>query len=463
MLRFSFFSTFIFFFILGCNSQQAELRRIETNASPMMLQLGLESSQAPGTFEDQDRCFGIAYDEKSESTYCAGYTKSYVSEPQAKVGERDALIIKFDRKFRRVWTKQFGKFSRLSSFLLNETFLDIQVGPSGSVYVSALMNERNFIIKLNSAGDVSWQSETFGRCRRLRIADGIYCAGWSGSHPTTDAYLSKWDFSGKKIWEKTLSASEFPVSDSSLNDFCNGLTVSKSGAVVCVGSTLSQLTSAYVPATDKHDGFLWILSASSGTTLDVIQIGTQLYPEELSTAEFDEEGNLIVAGNFQGSNKDPLLTADDDFFPSQKNTTTRHTFFLKYVTSGSSFVRAPSSFNTNITGSTTPSRLLNLGRERMAACLHTYGDLYESRAENGTQDIAISILDPKTMTLKRGIQFGATTKGAVNNLGSQHCFGLAKDVFGNVLIAGSTEGSTQETLAGVEDIMIWRLGPNLEF
>lgn len=458
MLRFLLFSTFTILFFIGCNSERAELRRIETYLTPRMIQLGILSRLYEGGNEDTERCEGIAYNPRTESTYCVGSTKSYFAELPG--GSRDALIIKFDRKFNIEWAKQYGQFSRETSNVDVEAFYDIQIDNSGFLYVGGLFNNQFLLFKMNPEGNIIWRRVLEGRCSRIRLKDGIYC---SGLNNTADAYVSKWSFQGQRIWEKSLTNIEFPVSDHSQNDYCQGLAVSPSGVVACVGNTASKLTSTYIPDTGRLDGFIWLLNSNDGSSRQVIQLGTKFYNEEIITAEFDSKANLFIAGNFQGSNKLPAAP-DDDFNTSELNTTTRHTFFVKYKYDGSNYVR-DYSWNTNIAGQTKPKRIMMIGDSKFIVCLETFGTLFETRAEVSTSDLAVGLVRTSDLNFEKGIQFGASTTGAISNIGNQDCRAIARDVFGNILVAGTTDGSTHETNpnAGTDDIMIWRVGPNLEF
>lgn len=459
MLRFYLFSTFMIFFLIGCNSEQAQMRRIETYLAPKMIQLGTASRLFEGGNEKLDQCVGIAYHTKTESTYCVGNTQSYFAEPRG--GNRDAIIVKFNRKLKIEWAKQFGQFSRQTSNTGNEAFYDIQVDQAGFLYVVGYFNDQSYLFKMNAEGNILWQKELQGRCSRVRIQDGIYCAGFIGD--PIDAFVAKWSFDGERIWEKTLSDTEFPVSDSSKADSCSGLAISASGIVACAGNTLGRLTSAYSPNTDRTDGFIWLLNSHDGSFRQVIQIGTQIYTEEANTVEFDSKGNLFLAGNFQGSNKSPA-TPDDDFNPTELNSGTRHTFFIKFKSDGVNYNQEITR-NTNIAGQTKPQRLLRIDDSKFLVCIDTFGSLFEPRAEVSTRDVALGLLKTIDLNFEKGLQFGSNTRGSFSNIGNQICNGLTRDVFGNFLVGGMTDGSTQEPNAGTgtDDIMIWRVGPNLEF
>lgn len=466
MLRFLFFSTFTIFFFIGCNSERAQMRRIANTLPPMMLQFGKSFwfNQHTNLIENE-RCHGLAYDEKTETTICVGVTRSDFVEPRG--GVRDGFIIKFDRKFRILWIKQFGLYSGFPKGDL-DVFHDVALDENGFIYVGGSFQDSSQILKLSPDGKILWRHPTPGECDRLVLKDAVYCSGRIRTSDVPllyDTFVTKVSLAGELDWEKTLSPIERPGIDVSKSEECHDLSISDQGRVACIGATTGELTISN--STGSYDGFVWILDQFNGTTIDLRQFGSHLHNEWFQAGGFDNLGNLYISGQFNGSNIDDSLT-DTDFDRSKKHSPTRHVFFTRLNFENNIYSFDPKINSTSIIGQSDVTRLIFTRDGHAVVCVETYGSLFETSGEVGadpaTYDIAVVKYDLQNFSIVAQRQFGEETTGKFkNNHGNQQCKSITQDVYGNILMAGSTRGSTQDENAGGDDIMIWRVGPNLEF
>jgi hypothetical protein len=452
MLRF-YLLTFIFLLLIGCNSQRAEMRRLGL-PTPTMFQFGQYSRIHPEGNQSNENCKSLVYDPKEESYYCFGLTDGFVSEPLGSIGFYDALIVKLDRKFKVVWVKQFGLTS-YGSHATNDSFSTAKLDPQGNLIVLATFNNASRLMSLDSRGETLWDSPVPGQCLDLVIAESIFCAGHDGGTPR-NAYIAKFDLKGNflKSWSLVSGPT---VSDTSKNDSCANVALSRSGHIACGGLTESSMLRTVDPAT--FDGFVWIIDPDESTET-VFQIGSRMANEYFQAIKFNSQGHLFALGNFQGR------IDDQDLFPGESNATTTNMFLMSFEFNGSSFTQKPILSHTNLTRQTTLEAALMLDNDQLVYCMSTYGQLGgEANPDTAPaySDIALEKYDTKNGVALNLVQFGVKTKGSFTNKDNQFCSSLTKDQFNNILVGGSTYGSTQEPNAGIQDMMIWRVGPNLEF
>ncbi len=449
MLRFFPFSTFIFLLLLGCNSERAEMRRI-ASVLPTMFQFGEYSKLFPLANKGTDSCNSLIYSPSEEAYYCAGTTTSSVGEPLGS-SSGDALLIKFNRRFEVQWVKQFGKDS-YGQHTNREVFNAIAFDGKGNLIASRRINNSYMIMSFDKNGNFLWAGNTrTGVCGRLIVRDRIYCGGKTG----TDAYVATYLLDGTFDWEKNLSATG--------SEYCNGFDVAPSGSILCAGSTEGELITA--PIRDP-DAFIWVLD-HLGNTLKIRQVGDPQVEEVFENAFFDSQENVITVGTFIGSYQ---INTSSQYFGSFINNSrkTRNVFFQRFLNNNLSFdaeapveIDIPSAINRQILA----SQAILTSDDRIITCFQSHLEFGEPNADLSglTSDIALGIFDLATFESIEYMQFGANTKGRFDNSGDQKCQGITQDQFKNIIVNGFTAGSTQEPNAGLDDIMIWRVGPNLEF
>lgn len=449
----------LYFLLISCNSDRAELRRI-ADVKPLMFQFGAWSRLTPEANQSDEVCNGFLYSKRDESYYCAGYTLSSVGEEYGGSANnvREAILIKFDRLFRVSWIKQLGLRTKGTHSSFDE-FSSLAQGPEGNIYVSFKSDSNFRILKFTSTGKILAEISTQG-CKKIMISeDRLFCAGRNGD----DAYMAKYFLDLRMDWEKTLLTTDLDidVNSTSGSEQCVGVSISSTGKIACAGDTDSSLVPGFSPSPTKRDGFLWLID-KDGNSIDLKQIGSNNYHEVINDVVFDQNENIILLGNYIGS--------DGNWIIPETVTQTRENIFLYRLNLvGSSYLPdsyIPHTYYENLT----EGRSMTLTPSgKLAVCGET--SMFISLSENNAnvapappaRDVFIYLIDANSWRFEKGIQFGDKTKGRFDNLANQYCYGITHDQFNNFILGGSTLGSTHEPNAGGEDIMIWRVGPNLEF
>jgi hypothetical protein len=127
--------------------------------------------------------------DSDDAIYLAGSARGDLDD-QTNSGGMDTLIIKYDNKGSKVWTRMFGASSR-------EGFSSISIGSDDAIYVAG-------------SGDGDLEDQNFG-----------------GGH--YDALLTRYDKDGSRIWSK--------LSGSNLSDYAASLTVGVDGSIYVVGNS----------------------------------------------------------------------------------------------------------------------------------------------------------------------------------------------------------------------------------
>lgn len=190
-----------------------------------------------------DVSFSVALD-ASSNAYISGYTQSGL-DGNSSAGSRDAFVTKYDALGVKQWTRQLGTSGI-------DTGNDVTVDGSGNIYISGY-----------TAGGL----------------DGNTSAGGD------DAFVTKYDSAGTKLWTQQLGTA--------VNDQSTSVVTDSSGNVFIAGYTLGGIdgnTSA-----GGFDAFLTKYDAS-GTKQWTEQIGTAA-PDLGTQIAIDSAGNIYLTGN----------------------------------------------------------------------------------------------------------------------------------------------------------------------
>jgi uncharacterized delta-60 repeat protein len=177
--------------------------------------------------------------------YVAGYTRGNL-DGQVNSGGVDAFVTKYNTDGTKVWTKLLGTSGTDNAYSLT-------TGSDGAIYVAGLTtgnldgqtnsgSNDAFVTKYNTDGTKAWtkllgssvndyaQSLTTG-------SDGaIYVAGYTDGNLDgqvnsggVDAFVTKYNTDGTKVWTKLLGSSSFDIAQS--------LTTGSDGAIYVAGFT----------------------------------------------------------------------------------------------------------------------------------------------------------------------------------------------------------------------------------
>ena len=259
-----------------------------------------------GTSSD-DNSSGVAVD-SSGNVYISGYT--YGDLAGTNKGEYDAWVAKYNSSGKLQWKQQLGSSG-------NDYSLGVTTDSSGNVYISGLTggalagtnkgNTDAWLAKYNSSGTLQWKQQlgssltdySFGVA--TDSSGNVYISGWTtgalaGKYKGgLDAWVAKYNSSGKLQWTKQLGTSE--------NDDSYGVATDSSGNVYISGSTDGAL------AGTNKGGFddAWVAKYnSSGKLLWKQQLGTSSGDKSQGIAT-DSNGNVYISGwtygAFAGTNK----------------------------------------------------------------------------------------------------------------------------------------------------------------
>ena len=244
----------------------------------------------------------------SGNAYITGYT--YGDLGGSNAGLSDVFLIKFDSGGNEVWTTQIGESRYDDSY-------SVAVAASGSVYTSGSRNDSpagdNVLLsKFDSDGSEIWTTQigTSGADRSHSIAvdalDNAYITGYTGGKlggtrfGYYDAFVSKFDSGGNKVWTTQIGTSAWEVSHS--------IALDAFGNVYISGWTEGDLGGANA---GEDDVFLSKFN-SDGNEVWTIQIGTSSNDGGRSVA-LDASGNVFVSGNTQGDLGGPNAGSADAF------------------------------------------------------------------------------------------------------------------------------------------------------
>lgn len=220
-----------------------------------------------------DIIYHNAVDSKDNYIFCAYSTGNYPSEgtlgthQPTIIGQANALIIKFDKTFNKLWGTYYGgKLLYLNSGSSNQNnfVFGMGVDSSNNIYITGNTTADQNISTPNS------HKEVFGGTG-------------------TDVFLAKLDENGNRVWGTYYGA------NANFDDIVNDLFVKKDGSCYIVGDTRNMTdiatSNAYITqlsAINFTGGFLSKFS-NSGT-----QIWGTYYPESYTV--FNSKNNIYTYG-----------------------------------------------------------------------------------------------------------------------------------------------------------------------
>ena len=211
--------------------------------------------------------YGIAIDAAS-STYLFGAVSVYV----------DGFVGKYNGEGTLQMQRGIGAGAGTST-----VFLAGRVNSSGDIfaagYTSTITNYGFYIVRLTSAGAITWQrglsvtAGSFGQDMTIDSSDNSYVVGYAGSSPQY-GLVAKWDSSGTLLWQRSIG--------NATNTYAQSVAVDTSGNVYVVGNRSGSPTAIFLNKYNSSGTLQW----SQLFSLDSRGKGVVI----------DSSGNVIISG-----------------------------------------------------------------------------------------------------------------------------------------------------------------------
>jgi hypothetical protein len=283
----------------GPSNVNAFLRKYSPDGSVIWTRQN-ETGFNPGN--DFNSAFGVSADGMG-SVYLSGQYNTLDPSEDIDCCETDFYVAKYDLDGNLAWTRT------LSGTVDNEEFISVSADRLGNVFVTGTTygslarpiqgSSDGFVVKYNSAGDLQWIQQ-FGTGREDDAfgvaADGlgnVYVSGRvdQNAPSTDDAYLTKFDGSGNRLWTRTLG-------DPDGTEIAWDVFVDEAGGVFIAGQTDFNFdlgpfpilgTQPFVAKYDENGVNQWVKLVGDGFT-----------PGRAYGVVADSAGRIQVSGQFDG-------------------------------------------------------------------------------------------------------------------------------------------------------------------
>jgi hypothetical protein len=239
------------------------------------------------------------------NVYIGGFTEGSLGGPSA--GKTDAFLAKYDASGNLLWTRQMGTPSYDYGYSVAlDACGNAYIGgyTQGSLKGNAASSDA-FLAKYDPSGKMLWFRRTvtgWNLSVAVDAASNVYIAGetlTSSKYIGTyfDSFLTKVDASGKVLWSRRIGASN--------NNESHAVAVDAAGNAYMSGSNFDKQGGQYM------DAFLTKFDPS-GKVLWSRQVGTPELDESRSVA-VDAAGNVYISGDTDGSLGGPNAGGSDVF------------------------------------------------------------------------------------------------------------------------------------------------------
>jgi hypothetical protein len=229
------------------------------------------------------------------NAYLVGSTSGRVGP--AKYENSDAFVAKYSANGTVLWIQQLA---------YDDGGYDVEVGPSGSVYLVGDKYPQGALTKLDDSGNVLWSQSTNhssvenGRTGFEDIAvdamENLYVVGYTDAiyDPQRglierDALVAKYDSNGTLLWSRQLQSSAV--------ELLSAVTVDSAGNVFVAGATKGSLDGLNAGDFDRF----WAKFDANGSLLTIQQFGTN-EAEDANGIAVDSAGRVYVTGGVSRSN-----------------------------------------------------------------------------------------------------------------------------------------------------------------
>jgi len=365
-----------------------------------------------------DAAYGVSADGLG-SVYIAGQTFGSLGGPNA--GNVDAFLARYNSAGNLLWTRQFGTDEE-------DSCAGVSADVSGNVFVTGRTvgslagggssgGNNAFVSKYDADGNLQWIHEYAGYAGQYVSSDGLGNAYVSGEG-RGEVFLSKFNSGGVLLWTQ-----QFGTDGHESN---RGLSADGLGNVFIAGYTDRSLDG---PSAGGSDAFVMKYD-SEGSLLWTRQLGAS-GPDDASGVSADGLGNVCISGSTYGSLGGPNAGKSDAFvskFDSEGDLLWTRQLGTRDHDWGED-VAVDVSGNVYLSGET-PELL--------------------GGSHIGSYDLFVSKYDSEGTFLWTR-QFGTSERDS--------SYGLSLDVWGEVYISGSTEGSLGGLNAGYSDAFVAKLTP----
>ena len=231
-------------------------------------------------------------------------------------GDRDAIIVKYDKDGNMLWQKSWGgdKYDYFHSVISALDGGFIMVGESNSNDIEDIQNKDSYdaiIVKYDKDGNMLWQKSWGGDKHDhffsviSALDGGFVIVGKTRSNDIEDvqnkgfydAIIVKYDKDGNLLWQKSWGGSE--------EDSFNDLYFLDDGSFIAMG--ISGWSDAIIIKYDKDGNLLWQSS-----------YGNEAY-QRINSSIIDRKGNLIVCiesyfideGEYYNGDEDVIIISYD--------------------------------------------------------------------------------------------------------------------------------------------------------
>ena len=264
-----------------------------------------------------DVAFSIKTDSEG-SIYIAGYTEGNLDD-QSNSGGRDAFLSKYNSSGSKIWTRQLGTPGEDIAY-------SVDISPDGSIFIAGetqgnLDSNTNsggkqaFLSKYDSNGSKIWTKQaeqSIAYSLSVGADESIYIAGntWGDldgniNSGSDDGFLRKYKSDGTSVWTKLIGESAA--------DIARSVTNGSDGSIYVVGETYSNLDGqinsgagdAFISRYSEDGVRLWtrLLGSPSNDTADAITINS--------------DGSIYIAGYTRGDLAGQTNSGQNDAFLSK--------------------------------------------------------------------------------------------------------------------------------------------------
>jgi hypothetical protein len=247
-----------------------------------------------------DNSYGVATDSNG-NVYISGDTQGNLAGTNK--GANDAWVAKYNSSGKLQWKQQLGTSKIDYSY-------GVATDSSGNVYISGSTNgalvgtnkgsDDAFVAKYNSSGQLQWKQQ-LGTSKldyswdvATDSSGNVYISGLTGgalagtNKGNTDAWVAKYNSSGKLQWKQQLGTSS--------GDISWGVATDSNGNVYISGDTYGALA-----GTNKGSYDAWVAKYNSSGKLQwKQQLGTSKIDYSYDVAT-DSNGNVYISGFTNGA------------------------------------------------------------------------------------------------------------------------------------------------------------------
>jgi hypothetical protein len=254
----------------------------------------------------------------SGNIFVAGYTTGVLSG-QSSAGSTDIFLRKYDATATEQWTRQFGSTD-------SDYPQSVRVDAHGNVYVfgwvsaalpgQTAVGERDAVLrKYDSDGTEVWTrqfgstGDDLGYSMAIDEAGNIFVVGKMGAAATgqtssggADAFIRKYDSSGTEVWTRQFGSAE--------DDYAQSVCVDANGAIYVAGytnggtlpgQTSAGMQDAFVRKYDSSGTEVWTRQFGTGTRDIGTFVGVNgsggVYVSGYTEGMLAATGNVVLASN----------------------------------------------------------------------------------------------------------------------------------------------------------------------